>query len=228
MLYSKIFMDLLDIVRWRCDIVFESAQLNKLCWTGCWIQRNNFQRIGLQYLWIWLAAFLTVVVYIFLALVVKRIIILDGNRIRWPSFESRSQSSSDSSNPQQQSNEGAIALRMLLWVRWCPRVSKPFEFLPFQLSRCLHHHSKWCCSLDVYISDFIIGVAYYCCPLHAISHGQGTMGSNGLGGYPSSVVGIFQFNLIYAYAPEAPPTTSTTSVPFADCSSIYEHIPAAQ
>lgn len=29
MLYSKIFMDLLDIVRWRRDMVFE--QLNKLC-----------------------------------------------------------------------------------------------------------------------------------------------------------------------------------------------------
>ncbi|OJA16219.1 hypothetical protein AZE42_00100 [Rhizopogon vesiculosus] len=44
----------------------------------CWIERNNFDRIGLQYLWMWVAAFLTVVVYIFLALVVKRIIIIDG------------------------------------------------------------------------------------------------------------------------------------------------------
>ncbi|KAJ8591501.1 hypothetical protein M405DRAFT_788739 [Rhizopogon salebrosus TDB-379] len=81
----------------------------------CWIERNNSDRIGLQYLWMWVAAFLTIVVYIFLALVVKRIIILDGNRIRWPSVESRSMPPSDSSDLRPQRDEGAIALRMLFY-----------------------------------------------------------------------------------------------------------------
>ncbi|OAX44174.1 hypothetical protein K503DRAFT_679309 [Rhizopogon vinicolor AM-OR11-026] len=81
----------------------------------CWIERNNFDRIGLQYLWMWVAAFLTVVVYIFLALVVKHIIIIDGYRIRWTTAESRSTSSSDFSDPQPQRIEGAIALRMLFY-----------------------------------------------------------------------------------------------------------------
>ncbi|KAG1875641.1 hypothetical protein DFJ58DRAFT_694934 [Suillus subalutaceus] len=81
----------------------------------CWIERNNFQRIGLQYLWMWFAAFITIVVYIFLALVVKRIIRVDGYRIRWTSPEIRSVTPSDSSDPRQRGDEGAIALRMLFY-----------------------------------------------------------------------------------------------------------------
>ncbi|KAG1757692.1 hypothetical protein EDB19DRAFT_1658550 [Suillus lakei] len=80
----------------------------------CWIARNNFQRMGLQYMWMWLAAFITIVVYIFMALVVKRIIIIDGYRIRWMSPETRSNMSSDGSDPRLQRDEGAVALRMLL------------------------------------------------------------------------------------------------------------------
>ncbi|KAG2350245.1 hypothetical protein BDR05DRAFT_954341 [Suillus weaverae] len=81
----------------------------------CWIERNNFQRIGLQYMWMWLAAFITIVVYIFLALVVKRIISIDGHRIRWTSPETRSVTPSEGSDPQQRGDEGAIALRMLFY-----------------------------------------------------------------------------------------------------------------
>jgi len=63
----------------------------------------------------WVAAFITIVVYIFLALIIKRIIILDGNRIRWLRAEMRSLSPpSDSSDYRPQHDEGAIALRMLL------------------------------------------------------------------------------------------------------------------
>ncbi|KAG2159737.1 uncharacterized protein EDB93DRAFT_1111762 [Suillus bovinus] len=81
----------------------------------CWIERNNFQRIGLQYMWMWLAAFITVVVYIFLALVVKRIISIDGHKIRWTSPEIRSVTPSDGSDPRQRGDEGNIALRMLFY-----------------------------------------------------------------------------------------------------------------
>ncbi|KAG2154727.1 hypothetical protein DEU56DRAFT_770034 [Suillus clintonianus] len=81
----------------------------------CWIERNNFQRMGLQYMWMWLAAFISITVYIFLALVVKRIIIIDGYRIRWASAENRSLTPSDGSDPRLQRDGGAIALRMLLY-----------------------------------------------------------------------------------------------------------------
>ncbi|KAG1784074.1 hypothetical protein EV702DRAFT_1191079 [Suillus placidus] len=81
----------------------------------CWIERNNFQRIGLQYMWMWLAAFITIVVYIFLALVVKRIISVDGHKIRWTSPETRSVTPSEGSDPRQRGDEGAIALRMLFY-----------------------------------------------------------------------------------------------------------------
>ncbi|KAG1866458.1 hypothetical protein C8R48DRAFT_179743 [Suillus tomentosus] len=81
----------------------------------CWIERNNFQRIGLQYMWMWFAAFITIVVYIFLALVVKRIVSIDGYRIRWASSEIRSITPSDGSDPRQRGDEGAIALRMLFY-----------------------------------------------------------------------------------------------------------------
>lgn len=81
----------------------------------CWIERNNFQRMGLQYMWMWFAAFITVVVYIFLALVVKRIVSIDGYRIRWASSEIRSITPSDGSDPRQRGDEGAIALRMLFY-----------------------------------------------------------------------------------------------------------------
>lgn len=70
--------------------------------------------MGLQYMWMWLAAFVTIVVYIFLALVVKRIISIDGYRIRWTSPGTRSVTPSDGSDPRQRGDEGAIALRMLL------------------------------------------------------------------------------------------------------------------
>jgi hypothetical protein len=64
----------------------------------------------------WLAAFITIVVYIFLALVVKRIIRVDGYKIRFSSPEIRSVTPSDGSDTRRRGNEGAIALRMLLWV----------------------------------------------------------------------------------------------------------------
>ncbi|KAG0708745.1 hypothetical protein DFH29DRAFT_888819 [Suillus ampliporus] len=105
----------------------------------CWIERNNFQRMGLQYLWMWIAAFITIVVYLFLALVVKRIIIIDGNRIRirWVSADARSVSASDGSDPRPPRDEGTIALRMLFY----PAVYI-ITVLPITAARFTEFHSN--------------------------------------------------------------------------------------
>ncbi|KAG1749879.1 uncharacterized protein EDB91DRAFT_770404 [Suillus paluster] len=103
----------------------------------CWIERNNFQRMGLQYLWMWIAAFITIVVYIFLALVVKRVIIVDGHRIRWISAEARSRTPSDGSDPRPSRDEGTIALRMLFY----PAVYI-ITVLPITAARFTQFHSN--------------------------------------------------------------------------------------
>jgi hypothetical protein len=49
----------------------------------CWITSHYpSQRIGLEYLWMWIAALVVTVVYIVLALVVKGFVSVDGGRIR--------------------------------------------------------------------------------------------------------------------------------------------------
>ena len=56
---------------------------NLLTSLGCWITSHYpSQRIGLEYLWMWIAALVVTVVYIFLALVVKGFVSVDGGRIR--------------------------------------------------------------------------------------------------------------------------------------------------
>ncbi|KAH7928512.1 hypothetical protein BV22DRAFT_199840 [Leucogyrophana mollusca] len=80
----------------------------------CWIARDNFERIGLEYLWLWIAAFLNIVVYVFLALVVKRVIVIDGHKIRWPKYMT-TKTSSHASSDDGSRDEGAIALQMLFY-----------------------------------------------------------------------------------------------------------------
>jgi len=56
----------------------------------CWItSRYNRERIGLQYIWLWIAAFVDVILYAFLALVVKGFIIVNGGSIRVTTGEER-------------------------------------------------------------------------------------------------------------------------------------------
>lgn len=56
---------------------------NRLTSLGCWIAaRYPIERIGLQYLWMWVTAFVDILVYICLALVVKGFVTFSNGRIR--------------------------------------------------------------------------------------------------------------------------------------------------
>ncbi|EGO05201.1 hypothetical protein SERLA73DRAFT_174199 [Serpula lacrymans var. lacrymans S7.3] len=83
----------------------------------CWIKRDNFERIGLEYLWLWIAAFINIVVYVFLALVVRGIIVIDGLTIRWPRNRPRRRQNRDSTDSQHPlgKDESAIAVQMLFY-----------------------------------------------------------------------------------------------------------------
>jgi hypothetical protein len=63
---------------------------NQLYLLGCWITSHySRERIGLQYIWLWIAAFVDVILYAFLALVVKGFIIVNGGSIRVTTGEER-------------------------------------------------------------------------------------------------------------------------------------------
>ncbi|KAF9229163.1 hypothetical protein BS17DRAFT_689228 [Gyrodon lividus] len=84
----------------------------------CWIREPVKEQIGLEYLWMWTAAFLNVVVYVFLALVIKRVIIIDGHKLRWPGAEGRRQltfMSSEFFDAEPRRDEGVIAFQMLFY-----------------------------------------------------------------------------------------------------------------
>jgi hypothetical protein len=50
--------------------------------TGCWITDHyQLERIALEYFWVWLAAFLNILIYIFLALVINGVVVLESGRI---------------------------------------------------------------------------------------------------------------------------------------------------
>ncbi|KAI6031655.1 hypothetical protein BKA83DRAFT_4203495 [Pisolithus microcarpus] len=49
----------------------------------CWINRTTIEQIGLDYIWMWMAAVLNIISYLLLVLVVKRVVLLDGYRFRW-------------------------------------------------------------------------------------------------------------------------------------------------
>ncbi|KAI6002223.1 hypothetical protein F5J12DRAFT_224173 [Pisolithus orientalis] len=55
----------------------------------CWIERGIMEQIGLDYIWMWLAAILNIISYLFLILVIKRLVIMDGNRFRWRGRQER-------------------------------------------------------------------------------------------------------------------------------------------
>ncbi|KIK96011.1 hypothetical protein PAXRUDRAFT_139473 [Paxillus rubicundulus Ve08.2h10] len=84
----------------------------------CWINERRSEQIGLEYLWMWIAAFLHIVVYVFLALVLKRVIIIDGHRLRWPRGgreRQRSFLSSTNYDPEPRRDEGIIAFQLLFY-----------------------------------------------------------------------------------------------------------------
>ncbi|KAI6156984.1 hypothetical protein BKA82DRAFT_539533 [Pisolithus tinctorius] len=55
----------------------------------CWIDRGIMQQIGLDYMWMWLTAVLNIISYLLLALVVKRLVVVDGCKLRWGGKQER-------------------------------------------------------------------------------------------------------------------------------------------
>ncbi|KAI6108428.1 hypothetical protein EDD16DRAFT_81346 [Pisolithus croceorrhizus] len=49
----------------------------------CWIDRSTVEQIGFDYMWMWMAAVLNIISYLLLVLVIKRVVLVDGNRLRW-------------------------------------------------------------------------------------------------------------------------------------------------
>ncbi|KIN97035.1 hypothetical protein M404DRAFT_161524 [Pisolithus tinctorius Marx 270] len=82
-----IWLDILILV-----VVPNVTQHNIYGPTGywCWIDRSTAEQIGLDYIWMWLAAVLNIISYVLLALVTKRPILVDGNRFRWRGKQERS------------------------------------------------------------------------------------------------------------------------------------------
>lgn len=80
--------------------------------TGCWITEDyGKQRIGLEYLWLWVAAFGNIIIYVFLALVFKGIIVVGGEKFQMDTDQDHHTTSTD-----EQTQGGAIAMQMLLSV----------------------------------------------------------------------------------------------------------------
>ncbi|KAI6149668.1 hypothetical protein BKA82DRAFT_161481 [Pisolithus tinctorius] len=49
----------------------------------CWIDESTMEQIGLDYIWMWLAAVLNIISYLLLALVIRRPVPVDGDRFCW-------------------------------------------------------------------------------------------------------------------------------------------------
>lgn len=66
-------------------VVPNVAQHNIYGPTGywCWIDGSTAEQIGLDYMWMWLAAVLNIISYLFLVFVIKRAARADGNSFRW-------------------------------------------------------------------------------------------------------------------------------------------------
>ncbi|KIM75363.1 hypothetical protein PILCRDRAFT_827270 [Piloderma croceum F 1598] len=83
----------------------------------CWITaRYPSQRIALEYLWLWITAFVDLVVYASLALILKGFIIVNRGSIRFTTSEDRVQrqfTSSQSTSRRQDSN--SVAMRLLFY-----------------------------------------------------------------------------------------------------------------
>ena len=55
---------------------------------GCWISETySRERIGLEYFWLWAAAFIQVAIYVFLALVFRGMIVIEKGRFGWQSVK---------------------------------------------------------------------------------------------------------------------------------------------
>lgn len=99
----------------------------------CWITSDfGTQRITLEYLWVWIAVFLDIICYVFIALAIKGIIVLDGYKIRLRRRSVNVDALSLSTTNSAAKHSDAIAMHMLFYpavyiltvipisvVRWC-------------------------------------------------------------------------------------------------------------
>ncbi|KAI6156991.1 hypothetical protein BKA82DRAFT_949512 [Pisolithus tinctorius] len=72
-------------------VVPNVAQQNIYGPTGhwCWIDRSTTEKIALEYIWTWLAAVLNIISYLLLALLIKRLVRMDGHRFRWRGIQEK-------------------------------------------------------------------------------------------------------------------------------------------
>jgi len=110
----------------------------------CWISSGyNGERIGTEYLWLWVAAFVDIVLYVFLALVVKGFIVINGSTIRITTGEERVRQSLTSRRSSGKDVTSTVAIGLLFYpavytvtvlpyavVRWIP-YSNPDAQVPF-------------------------------------------------------------------------------------------------
>lgn len=93
---------------------------------GCWINESYpKERVGLEYFWLWAAAFIQIILYVFLALVLWGLVVVENGRFAWASKakspEQREDYSYDSDGAEEVRNEEAraanrTAMQMLLCV----------------------------------------------------------------------------------------------------------------
>ncbi|KAE9408213.1 hypothetical protein BT96DRAFT_1013670 [Gymnopus androsaceus JB14] len=87
----------------------------------CWITGDySFERIALEYLWLWLAAFVNLVCYGIMALVVKGVLLVDGARFRYLGWKGQTKTSLGASNDGNSNGpdrveSNAIAMHMLFY-----------------------------------------------------------------------------------------------------------------
>jgi hypothetical protein len=80
----------------------------------CWITAKfTNERIGLEYLWLWLACFLNIILYVFLALVIKGVVIVENGRMRFRKSNEPRRAKFTSSRGDH-ADASAVAMRMLL------------------------------------------------------------------------------------------------------------------
>lgn len=101
--------------------------------SGCWITSDYpVQRIVLEYLWLWITAFLNFILYIPLALVLffNATVVIKGGRVRFVK------------NPMSWRDDGraekTVAVKMLVYVD--PHVALRAEPHVSQLSRRVYYH----------------------------------------------------------------------------------------
>ena len=82
---------------------------------GCWITaRYPSQRIALEYLWLWITAFVDLVVYASLALILKGFVIVNRGSIHFTTSEDRLQSQFTSTQSTSR-RQDSVAMRLLFY-----------------------------------------------------------------------------------------------------------------